>query len=277
MTGGSLEAENINAQLALAAEELKIPIGVGSQRQAMENNEFHNSFRIIRTNAPSVPVLGNLGAAQIVKMDSFDQVKIIIDLIEGNALVVHINPLQELMQKNGEPEFTGLLKKMEKLVKQVKVPVIVKEVGAGISKEAAGRLLSAGVSGIDVAGAGGTSWSGVEILRNNAEADEFWDWGLPTSYCIKEVYELKKKYKFVLIGSGGVNTAFDMAKAYALGADITASARIVLKEMDSEGVEGVINLINGWFSTLKKIMFLTNSKDLKQLRNKKLVRKDKLT
>jgi isopentenyl-diphosphate delta-isomerase len=168
------------------------------------------------------------------------------------------------------------LRKLDKLTRQIKLPVIIKEVGAGISREAAEKLLSAGAAGIDVAGAGGTSWAGVETLRNKDGRDEFWDWGLPTSYCIKEVYKLKKKFKFVLIGSGGINDAFDMAKAFALGADMTASARILLKELDSGGVEGVINQINDWFGTLRKIMFLTNSKTLKQLRNKKLIRKDRL-
>lgn len=276
MTGGTSEAENINAKLAVAANELKIPIGVGSQRQALENSDFHFSYKIIRENAPSVPVLGNLGAAQIVKMKSFDKVQSLVDLIQADAMVIHFNPLQEMLQKNGDTNFKGILRKLNKLTKFLEVPVIVKEVGAGISREAAEKFLSAGIKGIDVAGAGGTSWSAVEILRNKDNKDEFWDWGLPTTFCIKEIYKLKKKYDFVLIGSGGINNAFDMAKAFALGADMSASARIILQKLESSGVEGVVTLIKEWFDTLSKIMFLTGSSDLYEIKNRKLIKKEKL-
>ncbi len=277
MTGGATEAENINAQLAITANNLNIPIGVGSQRQALENKEYHNSYKIIRKNAPKVPILGNIGASQIVLLKNFDPIKSLADLVEADAIVIHLNPLQELIQKDGQPNFKGLLNKLEKLIKSLHVPIIVKEVGAGISKKAAEKLLKTGVKGIDVAGAGGTSWSGIEILRNKENSENpFWDWGLPTSYCIKEVYQLKKKYKFTLIGSGGIYNGFDIAKAFALGADITASARIVLQELDKKGIEGVQNLILNWFNTVKKIMFLTGSNNLNDLRKNKLILKEKL-
>jgi isopentenyl-diphosphate Delta-isomerase len=276
MTGGTSDAENINARLAVAANELNIPMGVGSQRQALENKEYHKSYKIIRLNAPKIPILGNIGASQIALFKTFDGVKYLIDLIEADAMVIHANPLQELIQKNGEPNFNGLLKKIEKLAKTLDVPLIVKEVGSGISKEAAKKLLNAGIKGIDVAGAGGTSWAGVEILRNNNDnSNEFWDWGLPTAYCIKEIQKLKKKYDFVLIGSGGINSSFDIAKAFALGADITASARIILKTLYEKDTKGVINLIDGWFETLKKIMFLTGSNTVSELKKNKLIKKEK--
>ncbi len=272
MTGGSADSENINARLSSAAEKLKIPLGVGSQRQVLENNRYRQTYKIIRKNAPSIPVLGNIGAAQIVKMSSLIPINYLIELVEADVMVVHVNPLQELIQKNGEPQFSGLLKNIKKLVKEVKVPVIVKEVGAGISSDAAKKLLDCGVRGIDVAGAGGTSWAGVEILRNkNHKSMEFWDWGLPTSYCIKTVAELKKKYDFVLIGSGGINSAFETAKALALGADIAGSARIILQTLDSRGEVGVVNLIEDWFEIIRKIMFLTGSASLEDFRKNKLI------
>jgi isopentenyl-diphosphate Delta-isomerase len=274
MTGGTSEAESINSKLAVAANELNIPLGVGSQRQALENKAYYRTYKTIRDNAPNVPILGNLGASQIVLMKKFDGVKFLASLINANAMVIHVNPLQELMQKNGQPSFSGFLKKIEKLVKYLDIPVIVKEVGAGISKRAAENLLNAGVKGIDVAGAGGTSWSGVEILRAKGdENNRFWDWGIPTSYCIKEVSLLKKKFKFTLIGSGGINDAFDAAKAFALGADLTASARIILQKLDKDGVDGVITLVNDWFNTIKNILFLTGSKSLKDLQKNKLIKK----
>ena len=275
MTGGTTEAENINAQLATAAEEIGVPIGVGSQRQVLEDNEFQDSYKIIRINAPNVPVLGNIGAAEVVKFRSSANFQKLIDIIEADALVIHINPLQELIQPEGNPVFKGLLKNISKLVKQISVPVIVKEVGSGISYRAAKKLLEVGVMGIDVAGAGGTSWAGVELLRKKSSEDNYlWDWGLPTSFCIKEVYRLKQKYKFVLVGSGGINSSINAAKALALGADLVASARTVLKILDKNGVEGVKTLIQNWFENIKQIMFLTGSRNLNQFKRNKLIRKE---
>ncbi len=272
MTGGTAEAENINARLSVAANNLNIPLGVGSQRQALENKDYHTTYKIIRKNAPSIPILGNIGAAQLVMTDNMDSLNFLIDLVEADAMVVHVNPLQELIQHGGEPEFKGLLKKLGKLAKQLKVPVIVKEVGAGISDKAAKKLLDCGIKGIDVAGAGGTSWAGVEILRNkDGEMKEFWDWGLPTSYCIKTTAKLKKKYDFTLIGSGGINSAVEAAKALALGSDLIASARIILQTLDKENTEGVEKLVKEWFDYVRKIMFLTGSSSLKELRKNKII------
>jgi isopentenyl-diphosphate delta-isomerase len=277
MTGGTSEAENINARLSLAANKLNIPLGVGSQRQALENKTYHNTYKAIRKNAPSVPILGNIGATQVVGMSSFDSIKFLRDLIEADAMVVHINPLQELIQKGGDPIFSGLLKRLKRLVKEIKVPVIVKEVGAGISGKAAKKLLECGVKGIDVAGAGGTSWAGIEIMRNrDGKNDEFWDWGLPTSYCIRSVSRLKKEYDFVLIGSGGINSAVEAAKALALGSDIVASARIILQTLNKSGEEGVENLVKEWFGYVKKVMYLTGSSSLKELRKNKIIARGSL-
>ena len=277
MTGGTNEADNINSQLAIVAEELKIPIGVGSQRQALENRNFLNSFKVVRKNAPNVPILSNIGVAQVVQFRNVAHVQGIIDMIEADALVIHVNPLQELVQREGETNFKGLLKKIEIICKKIDIPIIVKEVGAGISSEAAKKLLDVGVKGIDVAGAGGTSWAGVEILRNKENSKNYlWDWGLPTSYCIKEVGKLKKKYKFLLIGSGGLNNGLDAAKAIALGADVVASARIILQALNKEGVDGTIAYIKNLFDEIRRIMFLTGSGSLKELRKNKLFRKDEL-
>lgn len=269
MTGGTAEAGNINAELAIAAQKLNVAIGVGSQRQALENDKHLDTYKIIRKNASSVPILGNLGAAELVKLKTLDRIMYLVDIIKADAMVIHLNALQELLQPEGEPNFNGLLKRLNKLSQRLKVPVIVKEVGSGISKKAVQKLLDNGVKGIDVAGAGGTSWAGVEMLRKgNSIDDEFWDWGLPTAYCIKQIAPLKEYYEFILIGSGGINSAFDAAKALALGADIAASARIILQTLDKSGVDGVISLITGWFETIKKIMFLTGSKNLYEFRQK---------
>ncbi|HZW39318.1 MAG TPA: type 2 isopentenyl-diphosphate Delta-isomerase [Ignavibacteriaceae bacterium] len=274
MTGGAEKAEQINYQLASAANELNIPIGVGSQRQLLENDKYLRSYKIIRQQAKNIPVLGNLGMAEIVNA-KVDDIKKLIDVIEADAFLVHLNPAQELLQPEGNVAFKGFLKNCKKIINEIDIPFIAKEVGAGISEEAAERLLEIGFQGIDVAGAGGTSWSGVEILRNNNLNSDFWDWGLPTSYCIKKIKMLKYGYNFVLIGSGGINNAFDMAKAFALGADYTASARTLLKAVHNGGEKEVVDLIKGWFETLKKIMLLTNSNSIQEL-SSKIVKKEEL-
>ncbi len=277
MTGGTKEAENINKRLAVVARDLNIPIGVGSQRQALESKKYHNSYKVIRKIAKSVPVLGNIGAAQLVQSKDLQDILLLIEMLEADAFVVHLNSLQELLQKEGEPNFVGLLNKIEKLVIKSKVPIIIKEVGSGISKEVAKKLLNVGVSGIDVAGAGGTSWAGVEIIRNNNNnGNIFWDWGLPTSYCLKEIYPLKKKYKFTLIGSGGINTANDLAVAFSLGSDIVASARIILQTLLNDNEKAVIQLIINWFDYLKKVMFLTGSKTINDLKKNKIIKREEL-
>lgn len=276
MTGGTSEAEKINERLAFIAAELKIPIGVGSQRQAIENKDFHSSYKVIRKTAKSVPVLGNIGVAQLVQSKNLKDILALIDMLEADVFVVHINPLQELLQKNGEPNFVGLLNKLEKLLNKSRVPIIVKEVGSGISKDAAKSLLDIGVKGIDVAGAGGTSWAGVEIIRSKSAENDFWDWGLPTSFCLKEIYPLKEKYNFTLIGSGGINSADDLAKSFALGADLAASARIILQTLINQGEDAVIKIIVNWFEYLKKIMYLTGSQNLFELKKCKLIKKEEL-
>ncbi|MEW6196932.1 MAG: type 2 isopentenyl-diphosphate Delta-isomerase [Bacteroidota bacterium] len=277
MTGGTGEAEKINENLAVAAKELNIPIGVGSQRQALENKKFHSTYKVVRKNAGNVPVLGNIGAAQIAKSKNpVDEILFLAELVEADAMVIHFNPLQELLQKEGEPDFSGSLKNLEKICRRIEIPVIAKEVGSGIGKKAAKDLLNAGIQGIDVAGSGGTSWAIVEQLRNKEDLNYFSEWGLPTSYCIKTISGLKKNYKFSLIASGGINDGIAVAKSIALGADYAASARLILQEVINNGVDGAAKLVNQWFDTVKKIMYLTGSSNIKELQKVKLIPKSEL-
>lgn len=276
MTGGTSESERINEKLAIVARELNIPIGVGSQRLALKNKKYFSTYKVVRKNCGSVPILGNIGAAQVAKSKNVvDEFEFLVNLIEADAMVIHLNPLQEILQKDGEPNFNGLLKNIEKVASKISVPIIIKEVGAGISKTAAKKLLDVGVKGIDVAGAGGTSWAAVELMRNN-QTSIFREWGLPTSYCLRTVNELKKDYKFLLISSGGITTGIEIAKSVALGADIVAAARLILQSVMNNGIDGTINLINEWFDELKKVMFLTNCQNLNKLKKAKLIKKSEL-
>jgi len=270
MTGGYKDALKINRQIAEVCEEQRIAMGVGSQRQALEDKLYHRTFSVVREVAPSIPIVGNIGAAEVAKMTNADAPQRLVELIRADAFTVHLNPLQEFLQPEGSTDFRGVLKGIELLVRQLPVPVIVKEIGAGISAHVARRLLDVGVNYIDVAGAGGTSWAGIETLRRKDRefASKFWDWGIPTAAAIQEVAELKSSTtKFTLVASGGGG-----AKCIALGADLTASARPMLKALTEEGKSGLRNLIQSWMQELKGIMFLTGSASVADLQKAQLVR-----
>jgi len=275
MTGGTKDSEKINERLAIVARTFNIPIGVGSQRQALENKKYLSSYKIIRKNCGNVPLIGNIGAYQVANSENIvDEINYLIDLIEADAMIIHLNPLQEILQKEGQPNFKGLLKNIEKLTSKIHLPFIVKEVGCGISKNVAKKLLDAGIKGIDIAGAGGTSWAAVELFRNG-QTSIFRDWGLPTSYCLRTVSELKKNYKFLLVSSGGISNGIEIAKSLVFGADIVGIARPLLKSIVN-GIEETIKLFELWIDQLKKVMYLTGAQNLNELKKIKLIKKSEL-
>lgn len=268
MTGGYAEAERINGDLAEVAEDLRLAIGAGSMRQALENSTFHESYRIMRRNAPTIPILANIGAVEVAVMEDARPAQYLIDLIEADALVVHTNPLQEFLQPEGEARFRGVLEGLEMLVRDLPVPVILKEVGAGISREAAMRAHEAGVRWIDVAGAGGTSWAGVEMLRRGKGCEvskEFWDWGIPTAQALEEL-RVNRPEDMHIIASGGISDGVMIAKCLALGAEIAGSARSLLTALVAGGQEALRSLLCGWRRDLLGVMFLTGASDLSRLR-----------
>ncbi len=271
MTGGYTDALRINRRLAEACEAFGIAIGVGSQRQALEDARFHRTFSIVRDAAPSVPVVGNIGAAEVAALKTSEAVKGLASLIQADGFAVHLNPLQEFLQPEGNPRFQGVLDGIGLLVRELPIPIIVKEVGAGLSVEVIGRLLEAGVRYIDVAGAGGTSWAGVEILRRKGAEDAalaFWDWGIPTATAVQEAAALKgRPHRFTLIASGGLNTGLDAAKCIAMGADMAASARPVLKALASGGPRKLRAFLEGWAFQLRGAMLLTGSRTLQDLQH----------
>lgn len=277
MTGGTDDTVNINLKLAGAARELNIPLGLGSQRYALGTNRFNDHFKRIREAAGEVPLIGNIGAAQIVEPGIIEKLDELIRNSDINSLAIHLNPAQELFQNGGETNFQGLLTAIANIKKNLNIPLIVKETGAGIDDICADELFWVRVDMVDVAGAGGTSWSGVEILRNGGDnSHDFWDWGLPTTYCIRRVHDLRWQYKFKLAASGGINSGMEAAKALALGADFTASARRVLQELNTGGQTGVVKMVQEWFDTVRKVMFLTGSPTLEEFRMGKIKKKTEL-
>ncbi len=270
MTGGTPEASKINERLAETAEELGLGMGLGSQRAGLKSKELAETYSIAREHAPNAFLIANIGGAQLAKGLSVDEAKQIIDMINANALVVHLNPLQELVQPEGEPKFKGVFDKIVELVKSLKVPVIVKEVGAGISKEVATKLELAGVSAINVAGSGGTSWAGVEKLRAESVGSElkahlgemFWDWGIPTAASLIEV---RKAVKLPLVASGGLRNGLEVAKCLNIGADMCAMALPFLKQA-AVSKEAVMEFANVLLNELKSAMYLVGAGNVKTLK-----------
>ena len=275
MTGGSEETKEINKNLAALAHELGIGMGVGSQRAAIEDPSLADTYSVVREIAPDIFVIGNIGAAQLLAYD-LDKIKRAIEMIKANALAIHLNPLQEAIQPEGEPKFRGVLQKLVEVSKSINVPIIVKEVGSGISKEVAINLKLAGVSAINVAGAGGTSWAKIEGVRakkakkmeNYSLAEIFGEWGIPTAASIIEVRSVTD---LPLVASGGMKNGLELAKAITLGADVGAMAGTVLKELLKNGYEKAKEMLLNTVNEYKLALFLTGSKNASELKKKRKI------
>ena len=232
MTGGTEEAGEINRRLAEAAQTVGVAMGVGSQRAALEDPGQIPTFAIARKVAPDILLFANLGAVQLNYGYSVDHCRRAVEMIEADALILHLNPLQEAVQAGGDTNFAGLARKIEEVCKKLEVPVIAKEVGWGISERTAKLLAECGVAAIDVAGAGGTSWSQVEMHRAPDEftrqlAAAFIGWGLPTADSILNVK--KAAPEMTLFASGGLKDGLDIARCIALGATLGGMAGPFLK------------------------------------------------
>lgn len=273
ITGGTRESTKINIPLAEAAEDLGLAMGVGSQRIAIDNPKQASTFQIVRRKAPNTCIIGNIGASQLADGYDVKEVQKAIDMINADVLAIHLNALQEAIQPEGTPFYNGVLKKIEKITSALSIPVIVKETGAGIASTEAAMLEKIGVKGIDVSGAGGTSWAAVEHYRSkqlsnyvNAKLGEvFWNWGIPTAVSIVEVC---KSTKLTVIASGGIRTGIDAAKAISLGANASGLALPLLKP----ALEGTIkNVLEMLIKELKIAMFLIGAKSLETLHSVPLI------
>lgn len=256
MTGGSELATAINQNLAQAAEEKGWAIALGSTRALLESDAHKESF-LIRNYAKTVPIIANLGAVQLNYGYGVDHCRKIVEKTEADSLVLHLNSLQEVIQDGGDLNFKDLLPKIEELCKQLDVPVGVKEVGFGIDGTVAKKLYDVGISYIDVAGAGGTSWSQVEKLRTKdplkqKAAEAFNDWGIPTKDCIVSVRSHLKDIP--LVASGGMKTGLDAAKAITIGADLIGYARQLLQAA-TESVDAALREMEQIEFELKMTMF----------------------
>ena len=273
MTGGSKETTQINRVLAKVAQDAGIALGVGSQRAGLEDPENMASFDI-RIIAPDILLFSNLGAVQLNYSYSVEQCQRAIEAIRADGLILHLNPLQEALQPKGNTNFKGLLKKIETICKKLDFPVIVKEVGWGISSRVARDLAAVGVAAIDVAGAGGTSWSEVEKYRikdkvRKKVAEGFKNWGIPTADSIVEAKQGAPTLD--IIASGGLTNGIEVAKSLALGASLSGMAARFIKaaSISEEETQNLVSEIN---MQLKICMFSAGIKDIQTLKQAKLKR-----
>ncbi len=267
MTGGTEEAGEINQRLAEAAQETGIAMGVGSQRAAIEAPKQAATFKICRDVAPDTLLFANIGAVQLNYGYGIDECRRAVDMLAADALILHLNPLQEAVQAGGDTNFAGLAKKIEKICKKLEVPVIAKEVGWGISERTAKLLADCGVDAIDVAGAGGTSWSQVEMYRAPDEftrelAATFVDWGNNTADSILNVK--KAASEMTIFASGGLKNGLDIAKSIALGATLGGMATPFLRSA-MVSTEKTIEMIGLIKSQLEVTLFSSGISDLTQL------------
>ncbi len=267
MTGGTEQAKMINCRLAVAAQKHGLAMGVGSQRIAVENPDVAHTFDV-RSLAPDAILFANLGAIQLNYTYGIEQCLRVVDILKADALILHLNPLQECIQPNGDTKFKGLLAKIKQLCQQIDVPVIAKEVGNGISASMTTKLIEAGVDVIDVAGAGGTSWAKVESERAETNLQRrlgrtFADWGISTADCIVQI---RQQYSDLpLIASGGLRDGMEVAKAIALGADLAGLAFPFLQAA-SESESAIDELIELLIAEIKTVMFCTGNVNLSQLK-----------
>ncbi|WP_428063611.1 type 2 isopentenyl-diphosphate Delta-isomerase [Brevundimonas sp.] len=268
MTGGPSRAEAINARLAEAAQHLGVALAVGSQRAAIEGRASGGLDRTLRRRAPDTVILSNIGAAQLTRGFGLDEARRAMDMIDADALVVHLNPLQEACQPEGDRDWWGVGAALEALILKLDAPVVVKETGAGLSGRTARRLIDMGAAAVDVAGAGGTNWALVEGERvsdpfDQAHAAVFADWGAPTAQALVDVRRACPEA--VIIGSGGVRDGVDAAKAIRLGADVVGQAAGVLAAA-ATSTEAVVAHFQQMVRQLRTVCFCTDSANLAALR-----------
>lgn len=262
ITGGHPAAKEINKQLALAAENNNIALGVGSQRAACEHPELEDTYTVVRENAPNCLLVGNIGAPQLNLAEK------VVEILDADILAIHLNPLQESIQPEGDLDARGYLDLISQITNSFNIPIIAKETGCGISAESAEALVQVGVDFIDIEGAGGTSWAAVETYRAEDRylGEVFWDWGIPTAVSTVEV---TNAIDVPVISSGGIRSGLEAAKAIALGADAVGMALPFLKNSTSQ--EQLNKFISRFNESLRISMFLVGASNIDELKESKLV------
>lgn len=260
MTGGSDLSEEINRSLANVAAEYDLPMAVGSQTIALEDKDSRKSFEIVREIIKDGIVISNLSG-----FASTEDAKLAVDLLRADAIQIHLNPAQELVQVEGERNFCGILNNIEKIVNTSEVPVIVKEVGFGMSQKTVKKLHDVGVKYVDISGYGGSNFFEIENLREpNADISDLFSWGIPTALSLIETKKLAYDDMF-LIASGGIKTSVDIVKSLCIGADMTAISGEILSYIVRGGYEYTLRYIDGLMEKTKMLMMLNGAKNISEL------------
>lgn len=275
ITGGTQMATKINATIAEAVEQLGLGMGVGSQRAALEDKKVEETFAIARKKAPKAFLIANIGGVQLKNGYGVQEIQKVVDMIDADAVAIHLNALQETAQPEGQTNFSNVLQKIREVAKEIDKPVIAKETGAGIAFEEARRLEAANVKGIDVSGAGGTSFAAVEYYRAKEREDNvqrrlgdvFWDWGIPTAASIVEAAQATY---VPIIGSGGIRSGVDVAKALALGASLASFSQPILRSA-VKGVKETFRTLSILIDELRNVMFLVGADSVQTLRKTPIV------
>ena len=272
MTGGAKEAIQINSSIAEAVERLGLGMGLGSQRAAIENEKLENTYSIARKKAPHAFLIANVGGVQLVHGYGVKEVKKIVEMIDADAVAIHLNALQEAVQPEGQTNFQGVLARIAEIAGAIDIPIIVKETGAGISAEDAKALEKTGVKAIDIGGLGGTSFAAVEYYRSTMQKDvylgeAFWDWGIPTTVSL---IENAQSVKLPLIASGGVRSGTDMAKTLGLGASLASISQPIL-ETSVKGTQETQEKLSCLIEELRNVMFLVSAEKIIDLAKTPLV------
>ncbi len=268
ITGGTIEAEKINATIAEAVEELGLGMGVGSQRAAIDDKKLERTFAIARKKAPKAFLIANIGGVQLVNGYGLKEARKAVEMIDADALAIHLNALQETAQPEGQTNFRGILERINEIADELDKPIIAKETGAGISSGEAKELEAAEVKGIDVSGAGGTSFAAVEHYRfRHGLGAVFWDWGIPT---VASIVEVCQSVKIPVIASGGVRSGVDAAKCLSLGASLTSFSQPILQSA-VKGTQKTCLKLSLIMDELRNVMFLVGAGSVEQLRRAPLV------
>jgi isopentenyl-diphosphate delta-isomerase len=266
MTGGTEQATQINASIAEAVEKIGLGMGVGSQRAAIEDKKLEETFSVARKMAPNAFLIANIGGVQLVHGYGLKEVKKVVEMIDADAVAVHLNALQETLQPEGQTNFKGVLAKIGEIARALDTPVIVKETGAGISAEDAKALEDAGVKAIDVGGAGGTSFAAVEYYRSTAKeqnlsGEAFWDWGIPTAVSLIETVQT---VKLPVIASGGLRSGTDVAKALTLNASLASISQPILQAAVKSAKE-TEDKLSCLIEELRNALFLVGAEKISDL------------
>ncbi len=275
ITGGTQMATKINATIAEAVEQLGLGMGVGSQRAALEDKKVEETFAIARKKAPKAFLIANIGGVQLKNGYGVQEIQKVVDMIDADAVAIHLNALQETAQPEVQTNFSNVLQKIREVAEEIDKPVIAKETGAGIAFEEARRLEAANVKGIDVSGAGGTSFAAVEYYRAKEREDNvqrrlgdvFWDWGIPTAASIVEAAQATY---VPIIGSGGIRSGVDVAKALALGASLASFSQPILRSA-VKGVKETFRILSILIDELRNVMFLVGADSVQTLRKTPIV------